>query len=163
MNDGDQVKFTGFIAQEMSLFFQHIHTATANFNESGELPKSLFHNKQIKVLDKYAKALKKKGDKIKRKPTAYNHFVKEKLEQFKATNKKVPEGEDANKALFSMAVGEWKKLSAEEKKEYTDKYAASHGAEEKVVEEEEDEEEGEEDGSSDSDEDTPPNKKKSKH
>lgn len=157
--ENDQIKFTGFIAQEMSLFFQHIHNATTNYNETGEIPKSLFHNKQIKTLDKYAKASRKKGDKPKRKPTAFNNFVKEKLEEFKASNKKGADGEDGNKALFSMAVAEWTKLSEEEKKEYSQKFAAAQGGDEKKGEEEEEDD----DDSSDSDDDTPPTKKKSKH
>lgn len=119
----EAVKLVGFFAQEMGLFFQHIHAATAKYNETGELPSSLFSAKQVKSLDKHARAGEKRKDKIKRKPTAFNYYVKEKLDEFKQKGIKVDE-ENSNNTLFKMAVTEWTKLSDDEKKAYSAKYAA---------------------------------------
>ncbi|KAK9806795.1 hypothetical protein WJX72_002948 [[Myrmecia] bisecta] len=64
-----------------------------------------------------------KQEKVKRKPTAFNIFVKTKIEELKRSGIKL-EGDTNNNALFTRAVNEWKKFSPAEKKAFEEKFKA---------------------------------------
>ena len=62
-----QVQFIGFVASELESFCHHIGEAAKQFATSATLPSSIF---------KGGAAGKKKDKKVKRKPTAFNLYVK---------------------------------------------------------------------------------------
>ncbi|GAB4814541.1 hypothetical protein N2152v2_001587 [Parachlorella kessleri] len=129
----DVGKLLSFFAQEMQLFFGHIHQAVVHYGKTGELPQTVFKAKAIKDAEKAASGEEKKKrkarDKPKRKPSAFNVFVKEKMEELKAAGVKPPPSDtNVKNALFGMAVAEWGKLSVDQKKDYSDKYVASQAA-----------------------------------
>lgn len=106
-----------FCATEFQGFFLHIGTAIKQFHEHGSLPPAAFQSSTASGLA--GKADKK--PKIKRKAVAYNIFVKEKMEQLKASGLKL-DGDKNNNELFKLAVSEWKKLTDAERKQYTEKF-----------------------------------------
>ncbi|KAI7837028.1 hypothetical protein COHA_009105 [Chlorella ohadii] len=140
-NGRDPTTLISFFAEEMQQFFAHIQSAVRSYNASGELPQSLFKAKEGKGKRGAGKEKKERG---KRKPSAFNLFVRDKLEEFKAKafnlfvrdkleefkakGVKAPEPREGEKQarnpLFSMAVAEWSKLSKEQKEAITKKYAA---------------------------------------
>ncbi len=149
-----------FVAQETALFYEHLKNATKNYEEEETAPKSLFGQKAIRALHK---AGGKRGGGVngqKRKPTAFNLFIKEKLAEMNAkdSNKDIP-----YKEKFSMVVAKWGALSDEKKQQYTIKYAAQLAAEPTPVAEKRDSPESSSDeDSSSSDEDPKKKKKKEK-
>lgn len=119
MAENDGAALQQFVAQETQLFYSHIRTAISKFEENGELPHSLFGVKAVKALQKASK--QKASDKVKRKPTVFNLFVKEKLAEIgnEVSAKDLP-----YKERFGQAAAKWSALSEEEKKQYAEKYAA---------------------------------------
>lgn len=111
-NGADPSKLIGFFAQEMQLFFQHVQNAVATYSSTGELPHSLFSNKQV------GKAIGEKKVKKPRKPSAFNLFMKTKLAEYKRLdvgNTPGAEPRDVSQARFKMAAAEWKALPDAEK------------------------------------------------
>ena len=105
-----------FCAQEFEAFFSYIGGAVKHYQITGQLPESLFKGHpqfQGGAGDKKAKA--------RRKPTAFNMFVKDKMEEFKAAGIKLDDDKNGN-LLFTLAVSEWKKLDDAAKQEYTRKF-----------------------------------------
>ncbi|KAL4437430.1 hypothetical protein ABPG75_004569 [Micractinium tetrahymenae] len=187
----DPSQLIAFFAQEMQLFFQHIQGSVTKYTETGELPPSLFTKKALKSAAKAGgrgRGKKEGGEKRKRKPSAFNLFVQERMAQMKAAGvqppKELTEGETKlRNPLFTMAAKEWGQMSDDEKKAYSDKVAprlaamgegtapakaeAAPAAEEEEEEESEEEEEEEEEEekeseeseeSSSSEEEAPPKK-----
>jgi hypothetical protein len=114
-----------FVAQETALFYEHIKTANEQFEKEEIVPKSVFGQKAIRALHKVGG---KRGGGVngqKRKPTAFNLFIKEKLADMNAKDsyKDVP-----YKEKFSMVVAKWGALSDDKKQQYATKYAAQLAA-----------------------------------
>jgi len=120
-----------FVAQETALFYDHLKTATTKFEEDETVPKSLFGQKKIRALQKAGGKRGGGANGQKRKPTAFNLFIKEKLEEINAKDsyKDVP-----YKEKFSMVVAKWGALSDDKKQQYTTKYAAQLAAPTPVAE-----------------------------
>jgi hypothetical protein len=118
MAEDNATQLLGFFAQELQLFFQHMHEAVEKMSEEGgELPPSLFKARAIKSLGKRGK--KGEGG-AKRKPSVFNLFVKEKLEKLKATTAGAAAAHTTN---FKDAVSAWSALTDEQKAQYAAKYA----------------------------------------
>ena len=80
----------------------------------------MFGQKAIRALRKAGGARKGSADGTKRKPSAFNLFVKEKLEEM---NREDVDKEIPYKEKFKRAVAKWTVLSDEQKKQYAAKYA----------------------------------------
>lgn len=119
MTANDEGQLHQFVAQETQLFYSHIRAAISKYQENGELPHSLFGVKAVKALQKASK--QKSSDKIKRKPTVFNLFVKEKLAEI---GNEVSAQDLPYKERFGQAAAKWSALSEEEKKRYAEKFAA---------------------------------------
>lgn len=117
-----------YVAQETQLFYKHLKEAVEKFEENGELPHSLFGQKAIRELKKQG-GRRKPGaaDAPKRKPSVFNLYIKEKLEELnaQASSSGVP-----YKEKFKQVVAEWSKLSDDQKKEYAVKYSGQLAGEE---------------------------------
>jgi hypothetical protein len=148
-----------FVAQETALFYEHLKTATAKFEEDETVPKSLFGQKVIRALHK---AGGKRGGGVngqKRKPTAFNMYIKEKLAEINAKDsyKDVP-----YKEKFSMVVAKWGALSDEKKQQYITKYAAQLAAPTPAAEKRDAPSSSDDDDSSSSDDEELKQKKRKK-
>ena len=115
----DAASLMAFCAHEFEAFFSHIGGAIKQYQTTGQLPESLFKGS----LPSHSLTGQQKP-KAKRKPTAFNMFVKDKMEEFKATGVKLDDDKNGN-LLFALAVSEWKKLDEEAKQEYTKRFKAS--------------------------------------
>ncbi|KAL6773998.1 hypothetical protein ACKKBG_A23385 [Auxenochlorella protothecoides x Auxenochlorella symbiontica] len=118
--------FALFFAQELHLFFQHLHHAAETFNITKELPQSIFkagNGKDSGDDGKKKRRGKKDKDRPRRKPTAYNDFVKNAMEDLKL------KGLANGKELFALAVAEWSKLSDAQKAKVTEDFKAKGSAE----------------------------------
>lgn len=114
----DAVNLMAFCAHEFEAFFGHIGGAIKQYQTTGQLPETLFKG----GLPSHYPGDKK--PKAKRKPTAFNMFVKDRMEEFKANGVKLDDDKNGN-LLFTLAVSEWKNLDEEAKQEYTRKFKAS--------------------------------------
>lgn len=94
----DPQKLISFFAQEMQLFFGHIQGAVVAYTATGQLPHSIFSAKSVKAVQakgqRSAKGEKKKG---RRKPTAFNLYVKEKMLEMKAAGVQPPAAVEGEK------------------------------------------------------------------
>lgn len=115
----DAANLMAFCAHEFEAFFHHIGGAIKQYQTTGQLPESLFKGS----LPSHSTTGHQRT-KTQRKPTAFNQFVKDKLQEFKATGFKLDDDKNGN-LLFSLAVSEWKKLDEEAKQEYTRRFKAS--------------------------------------
>jgi HMG-box domain len=148
-----------FVAQETALFYEHIKTSTAKFEEDGTVPKSLFGQKVIRALQKAGGKRGGGANGQKRKPTAFNLFIKEKLAEMNAkdSHKDVP-----YKEKFSMVVAKWGALSDDKKQQYATKYAAQLAAPVAEAEKRDAPSSSEDDESTDEEEEHKKKKKKEK-
>ena len=109
----DAAVLMAFCAEEFQTFFSHLAEAMKHYRATGQL-ETVFKASAVAQAathgDKKAKA--------KRKPTAFNMFVKDKMEHFKAAGVKLEDDKNGN-MLFSLAVAEWGKLDDDQKQEYT--------------------------------------------
>ena len=122
MAETEPFSLAQFVAQETQLFYQRLHEAVQKHEESGEVPPSLFGQKAIRALKKAGGRRKgAAGDAPKRKPSVFNLYIKEKLEEMNAQPalSTVP-----YKEKFRQVVAQWSKLNDGEKNKYKDKYAA---------------------------------------
>lgn len=110
-----------FCASEFHIFFGHLGNCITTFQSHGKIPPSIFKSSG-QPGSASAKGDKPKG---KRKPTAFNFFVKEKLEELKQAGVTF-DGDKNNNQLFRVAVDKWKVLSEQEKADYSAKYKVSH-------------------------------------
>lgn len=131
MTEEQAFSVSQYAAQETALFYEHLKKAVKDFEEDGTVPKSLFGQKMIRALQKAGGKRGGGANGQKRKPTAFNLYVKEKLEELnsKEANKDVP-----YKEKFKIAVGKWTSLSEDKKKQFAQKYAAQLAAPTPVAE-----------------------------
>ena len=115
----DAANLMAFCAREFEAFFSHIGGAIKQYQTTGQLPESLYKGSQPSH-----STTGQQKPKAKRKPTAFNMFVKDKMEEFKATGVKLDDDKNGN-LLFALAVSEWKKLDEEAKQEYIRRFKAS--------------------------------------
>lgn len=148
-----------FVAQETALFYEHLKTTRAKFEEDGTVPKSLFGQKAIRALLKSGGKRGGGANGQKRKPTAFNLFVKEKLAEINAKDsyKDTPYNEK-----FKIAVAKWGALTEDKKKQYATKYAAQLAAPAPVAEKRPSPSSSDDSSSSDDDEERKKKKKKEK-
>lgn len=103
-----------FCAAEFQGFFAHMGAALEQFKATGRLPERSFEGASgAGKADAKAKT--------KRKPTAFNMFVKAKLEELKASGVQLNNDKNNNE-LFKLAVAEWTQLSDTQRKQYADKF-----------------------------------------
>ncbi|KAK9909466.1 hypothetical protein WJX75_002647 [Coccomyxa subellipsoidea] len=148
-----------YVANELQGVFSHISKALTEYQETGDLPDSVFEAEPAATAPTKRKRQKKDKDRVKRKPSAFNHYVKEQIAVLRARPQ--TDEEHNNNSVFAEAVANWKKLPDGEKKAYTEKFKAGEAAkeaaaaaaaagdddedeEDEAVEEEEEEEEEEE-------------------
>jgi len=112
----DGADLMAFCAQEFQTFFSHMGDAIKLFKATGHLPDTVFRGAAPQ-----AAANGDKRAKVKRKPTAFNMFVKEKMEEFKAAGVRLEDDKNGN-LMFTLAVAEWKKLDEDQKQAYTRKF-----------------------------------------
>ena len=115
----DAANLMAFCAHEFEAFFSHIGCAIKQYQTTGQLPESL-----LKGSLPFHSTTGDQKTKAKRKPTAFNTFVKDKLKEFKATGVKLEDDKNGN-LLFTLAVSEWKKLDELAKQEYTRRFKVS--------------------------------------
>lgn len=70
------VDLVGFFAHELEAFGHHLGSAVHQFSGTGTLPDSAFADAPPAKRGRAAK-----GERAKRKPSAFNQFIKEKLEE----------------------------------------------------------------------------------
>ena len=120
MGDNQAAELMGFCASEFQQFFSHLGNSIHTYRSTGKVPGSAFKNSGSGHVSSAA-AAKSDKPKVKRKPTAFNMFVKEKMEQMKVAGVTL-DNDKNNNGMFSLAVAEWKKLSDAAKTAYTDKF-----------------------------------------
>ncbi len=119
----DGADLMAFCAQEFQTFFSHIGGAIKQFKTTGQLPETVFKEPAVPQ----TMTNDDKRPKIKRRPTAFNMFVKAKMEEFKIAGLKLDDDRNGNQ-LFTLAVAEWKKLEEEQKQEYTRSFKVTNNA-----------------------------------
>jgi hypothetical protein len=72
------VALLGFFAHELAAFGHHLETAVSQFTETGALPGSAYAEAPPPA--KRGRGPQKR-ERAKRKPSAFNHFVKERIEE----------------------------------------------------------------------------------
>lgn len=116
MSDNQAADLMSFCASEFQQFFSHLGNSIYTYKNTGKVPSSAFkgsgHNAGTTKSDK---------PKTKRKPTAFNMFVKEKMEELKASGVTL-DGDKNNNGMFTLAVSSWKNLSDQAKADYTNKF-----------------------------------------
>ena len=113
-----------FLAQETRLFNMHLKQACEMYEAENKLPSSLFGVKAIRAVQKASGKKATAGER--RKPTAFNLFIKLKMAEIKkeqvGANPKYTE-------LFKRVVDIWGGMTPEEKK----KFAADHQEELEIL------------------------------
>ena len=84
------------------------------FKATGDLPDTVSRG----AVPSQAAANSHKKAKVKCKPTAFDMFVKDKMEEFKAAGVRLDADRNGN-LMFTLAVAEWKKLDEDQKQAYT--------------------------------------------
>ena len=116
MSDNQAADLMSFCASEFQQFFSHLGNSIYTYKNTGKVPSSAFkgsgHNAGTAKSDK---------PKTKRKPTAFNMFVKEKMEELKSSGVTL-DGDKNNNGMFTLAVSSWKNLSDQAKADYTNKF-----------------------------------------
>ena len=118
MAENQAADLMSFCASEFQYFFSHLGNSIHTYKNTGKVPGSAFkasshaHNAATAKADK---------PKTKRKPTAFNMFVKEKMEELKNAGVTL-DGDKNNNGMFSLAVSSWKQLSDEAKADFTNKF-----------------------------------------
>ena len=114
MAEDKSADLMAFCALEFQGFFSHVGNAIKQWKTTGHLPETAFQ-------DVGHAAGKDAKPKIKRKPTAFNMFVKSKIEELKASGLKLSDDKNNNE-LFKLAVAEWTQLSDAQRKQVTDSF-----------------------------------------
>ena len=118
MSDNQAADLMSFCASEFQQFFSHLGNSIYTYKNTGKVPSSAFkasghaHN---------AVTAKAEKPKTKRKPTAFNMYVKQKMEELKSAGVTL-DGDKNNNGMFSLAVSSWKNLSDQAKADYTNKF-----------------------------------------
>lgn len=120
-----------FIAKQEARFYAYISDAVDSFTEHGQLPAPIFSEGATK-----GKGTKRKGKdgengqvRAKRKASGFNHFVQQKMAEYKAKGIK-PEGGQERGGYMKMAAAEWTALTADVKQKYMHDFAESQAAHE---------------------------------
>lgn len=116
MSEAQAADLMSFCASEFHQFFGHLGNSIYTFKTTGKVPPSVF-----KASGHVATAAKADKPKTKRRPTAFNMFVKQKMEELKHAGVTL-DGDKNNNGMFTLAVSQWKKMSEEEKAAYTAKF-----------------------------------------
>jgi hypothetical protein len=116
MGEPQAADLMSFCANEFHQFFGHLGNSIHTFKTTGKVPPSVF-----KAAGHVAAAAKADKPKTKRRPTAFNMFVKQKMEELKQAGVTL-DGDKNNNGMFTLAVSEWKKMSEEGKAAYTAKF-----------------------------------------
>jgi len=116
MGEPQAADLMSFCASEFHQFFGHLGNSIHTFKTTGKVPPSVF-----KAAGHVAAAAKADKPKTKRRPTAFNMFVKQKMEELKQSGVTL-DGDKNNNGMFTLAVSEWKKMSEEGKAAYTAKF-----------------------------------------
>ena len=111
-----------FCAKEFQAFFGLMKHALNQYKADGQLPDTIL--KQGATSHTAAHNPGDTKNKGKRRPTAFNMFVKEKMEEFKAAGVKLEDDRNGNQ-LFALAVDHWKKLDEMQKQQYIKKHQVS--------------------------------------
>jgi len=104
-----------YLAQETRLFHEHVQAACKQYEETKKVPDSLFGVKKIRALQKLSGRKATAG--VPRKLTAFNIFIKQRIEEMKAID---PGHERSGTEVFKRVVEEWRRMSAEAKKAFKD-------------------------------------------
>lgn len=72
-----------YVAHELQGVFHHIGKALTQYSQAGGLPPSLFNDADLDAAPTL-KRKKDKKDRPKRKPSAFNNFVKEKIAELRS-------------------------------------------------------------------------------
>jgi hypothetical protein len=90
-----------FVAKELQGTFAHIGRAMTEYSQTGKLPESLFNSTDV---GKAAgpKRKKEKKDRPKRKPSAFNNFVKEKIAELRSEGP--AQGNNGTSRMFTSTV-----------------------------------------------------------
>jgi len=116
MGEAQAADLMSFCASEFHQFFGHLGNSIHTFKTTGKVPPSVF-----KASSNATAAAKADKPKTKRRPTAFNMFVKQKMEELKQAGV-ILDGDKNNNGMFTLAVREWKKLSDEGRAEFTAKF-----------------------------------------
>ena len=118
MSDNQAADLMSFCASEFQQFFSHLGNSIYTYKNTGKVPSSAF-----KASGHAHNAVTAKSDKpkAKRKPTAFNMFVKGKMEELKSAGVTL-DGDKNNNGMFTLAVSSWKNLSEQAKADYTSKF-----------------------------------------
>jgi hypothetical protein len=73
-----------YVANELQGVFSHISKALTEYQETGDLPDSVFEAEPAATAPTKRKRQKKDKDRVKRKPSAFNHYVKEQIAVLRA-------------------------------------------------------------------------------
>ena len=120
MTDAQAADLMSFCASEFHTFFGHLGNCITTFKSTGKVPPSIFKTSGHSGSAGASKADKPKS---KRRPTAFNMFVKQKMEELKQSGIHL-DGDKNNNGMFTMAVGQWKNMSDQDKADYTAKFKA---------------------------------------
>ena len=110
-----------FCASEFQTFFGHLGHSIHTFKTTGKVPPSIFKTSSNSAS---AAASKSEKPKTKRRPTAFNMFVKQKMEELKKSGVQL-DNDKNNNGMFTLAVSQWKSMSDSAKAEYTAKFKVS--------------------------------------
>jgi len=116
MGEPQAADLMSFCASEFHQFFGHLGNSIHTFKTTGKVPHSVF-----RATNHAAAAIKAEKPKTKRRPTAFNMFVKQKMEELKQAGVTL-DGDKNNNGMFTLAVAEWKKMTEEGKAAYTAKF-----------------------------------------
>ncbi len=73
-----------YVANELQGVFAHIGKALTEYSATGELPDSVFDVEPAAAAPTKRKRQKKDKERVKRKPSAFNHYVKEQIAVLRA-------------------------------------------------------------------------------
>ena len=118
MAENQAADLMSFCASEFQQFFSHLGNSIHTYTNTGKVPGSAF---KASGHAHTASAAKSDKPKAKRKPTAFNMFVKEKMEELKAAGVTL-DGDKNNNGMFTLAVSSWKELSDTAKADFTNKF-----------------------------------------
>ena len=125
MGDSQAAELMSFCASEFQQFFSHLGNSIHTYRSTGKVPGSAFKSAGSGHAASGSAAAKSDKPKAKRRPTAFNMFVKEKMEELKTAGVTL-DGDKNNNGMFTLAVSSWKALSDAEKAAYTSKFKVWH-------------------------------------
>ncbi len=110
-----------YIVAQTAGFYAFLHHAVTDYTESGKLPGPVFSAAGKVSGTRGSKATKEPREK--RRMTAFNYFVQQKMHEYKESGKNPEPGS----SLFTDASKEWTNLGAEEKEHFVAEFKRTHG------------------------------------